>query len=225
MNERYGPCVRMSVLMYHHVKNLDEAKAMKQEKLTVSPEIFRKQMEFLRDKGYKVIGINELVAFFELGQEIAKRSVIISFDDAYEDSYSVAWPILKGFGYTAMVFTPTGLMENPNYLSWQKIKEMAESGIYFGNHTWSHHSAKGTIEEISKEIDSADKQLAERGLNQNKIFAYPFGAANSQEVKILDEKGYKLAFTTKRGNILCQKQRLALPRIRIGNANLGAYGL
>ena len=225
MNQLYGPCAKVSVLMYHHVKNFEEAKANKKDKLTVSPEMFRKQLEYLRDRGYRVAGINELVNFFESDGELLSKTVLLSFDDAYEDVYSVAWPILKEFGYTAVVFTPTGLVENPNYLSWQKILEMGNGGIYFGNHTWSHQGSGGSGEKLTKEIETAGIQLSERGLDSLKIFAYPYGTTNMTEKQILENKGYRLAFTTKRGNILCQKQRFQLPRIRVGNSQLSDYGL
>ena len=81
------------------------------------------------------------------------------------------------------------------------------------------------VEEMQKEISLADSQLADHGVNNPKIFAYPYGIDTSSAEQYLQSLGYSLSFTTNYGSILCKGQRLSLPRIRIGNAPLSAYGL
>ncbi len=149
----------------------------------------------------------------------------MTFDDAYGDFYVNAYPLLKDLGLKATVFTPTGLVQNNGYLTWNQISEMAGSGlIYFANHTWSHKSVGVAHDVVSKEIGTSDSQLSEKGLNPSKIFAYPYGNSSDFAVSFLSQLGYKAAFTTWPGSTLCKKQRLTLPRIRVGNAPLSAYG-
>jgi peptidoglycan/xylan/chitin deacetylase (PgdA/CDA1 family) len=97
--------------------------------------------------------------------------------------------------------------------------------VYFGNHTWSHHSVIGTKEILNQEISWADRQLSEKGFNDQKIFAYPYGEASSETINILKENEYALAFTTKYGNIMCKDKSLELPRIRVSNKPLNNFGL
>ena len=124
------------------------------------------------------------------------------------------------------IFIPTGLMDNPGYLSWEKVREMNGSGlIYFGNHTWSHRNVGGSLEVIQYEAKTADTQLVDRGLNSAKVFAYPYGIESGRAVNVLKDLGYKLAFTTVYGRTQCEKKRFDLPRIRVGNAPLSSYGL
>ncbi|MCX6816631.1 MAG: polysaccharide deacetylase family protein [Candidatus Beckwithbacteria bacterium] len=218
MNQLYGPCAWAPSLMYHHI-------AKEAANLTVTTEWFRKQMEYLRDHGYTVIGAGELVAWFDQGQGLGKKAVLLTFDDAYEDFFSEAYPILKEFGFKATVFVPTGLVNNPGYLSWDQIREMSQSGLVtFGNHTWSHNNLGGNRETVNNEIGLADTQLTEHGLNSPKLLAYPYGSAWGLAETVAGEKGYLLGFTTQPGSILCKKMRLELPRTRIGNASLAAYG-
>ena len=218
MNQLYGPCAAVPTLMYHHITN-------KTANIKVTPEWLRQQLTYLRDHGYTVISMAELNGFFDQGQGLPKKAVLLTFDDAYEDFSSEALPILKEFGDKATVFVPTGLVNNPDYLSWDQIREANASGlVLFANHTWSHHNLGSNTDTTEKEISLADTQLAEHGLNSPKVLAYPYGFAGSGAVKILGEKGYGLAFTTNPGSILCKKMRLNLPRVRIGNASLSAYG-
>jgi len=223
MDELYGPCVHIPVLMYHHVQSKEEAIKGNEVSLTVYTDFFEKQMQYLKDHGYNVVSTARLVDFFDNGTKIPGKSVIITFDDGYEDFYTDAYPILQKFGFSATVFVPTGLLDNYNYLTWDQISSM-KSSILFANHTWSHKNVMTVASDMQYEISTADLQLSEHSLNSPKIFAYPFGLDSVQSEKYLETLGYKAAFTTSSGSTLCKKQRLYLPRIRIGNSLLSAYG-
>jgi peptidoglycan/xylan/chitin deacetylase (PgdA/CDA1 family) len=108
-------------------------------------------------------------------------------------------------------------MGNPDYLKWDEISQMSGS-ILFANHTWSHKSVLTQSSVMQKEISTADQQLLDRGLNSPKTFAYPYGPDNLAAENYLGSLGYKVAFTTKPGSILCKQKRFDLPRIRVGNA-------
>ena len=226
MNSLYGPCAYVPTLMYHHVQDLNEAKTQGHGGLTVDTATFRSQMQYAKDHGYNTIRPSDLINFFDAGSGLPGKPMLLTFDDGYDDFGSVAAPILREMGLQGTAFIPTGLLENPGYMNWGKIMEIAGWGnIYFANHTWSHHNVATAREVDEKEIGTADKQLGDRGLNQSKVFAYPYGFPSDAGVSVLQQFGYKIAFTTYPGSTLCKKQRLTLPRIRIGNAGLGAYGL
>ncbi|MCW1948931.1 MAG: polysaccharide deacetylase family protein [Candidatus Shapirobacteria bacterium] len=224
MNKEYGPCAKVNVLMYHHIQDENIAKEKGQTSLTVTPEFFKKHLEYLRDNGYSVITMAELKNFFSGGIVLPKKSVMITVDDGYKDNYEVMYPILKEFGFKATVFVATGLLNNPEYMSWGDLNQMKDL-VYFGNHTWSHHSSAGTKEKQTEEITLADKQLSEHGLNDDKIFAYPYGGSSKIAKEVLTNNSYQIAFTTVHGNILCRGKSLELPRIRVGNSSLRSYGL
>lgn len=224
--KKYGPCLKVNVLMYHHVEELADAARKNQTNLAVSPGWFRKQMEYLKVKGYKIIGPDELVAAFNGDEKLPVKTAMITLDDAYEDNFINAYPILKEYGFKATIFIPTGLVTVQDHLNWDQIMEMSRSGlIYFGNHTWSHHSSGGTLDVEKREIGIADNQLAEKDLNRSKIFAYPYGNSSMNAERVLTDLNYNLAFTTVHGNFLCKGQRLILPRVRVGNAQLNSFGV
>lgn len=223
MNALYGPCVVLPTLMYHHVQTKEAATADKQTGLSVYTDVFKNQMQYLKDKGYTTLTMNDLINFFDSGTAIPKRSVLLTFDDGYEDFYTDAYPILSSLGFHATMFTPTGLIENPDYLKWSQISGM-NGLVLFANHTWSHKNVQVSASSMKTEISTADTQLAERGYNVPKVFAYPYGLETLQAEAYLNSLAYKVAFTTVHGSTLCKKQRFALPRIRIGNSSLSAYG-
>lgn len=225
MNTLYGPCTNLPTFMYHHIQDLAFAKTKNQQNLTVDTGVFKEQMQYLRDKGYHTLGMADLIAFFDAGSAVSKKSVLLTFDDGYDDFATNALPILREFGFQATMFTPTGLINNPGYLSWDTLLSIAQGGnVEFANHTWSHKAMRSDGGLDEKEISTADTQLTERGLDNPKVFAYPYGTVSDIAQALLTKYGYKLAFTTRHGSTLCEKQRLILPRVRIGNTPLAAYG-
>ena len=225
MSNLYGPCIELPIILYHHIEPMSVAQQKKHTSLNIDSEVFRKQMEYLKQKGYSSVTPADLVAFFDEGMQLPSKPVMITFDDGYDDNGEYAYEILKQVGIKGVIFLPTGLMQNEGYLRWEKIMEMNSSGmITFGNHTWSHMNAGREKELVKKEISTADIQLGERGLNVTKVFAYPYGEQNGYTREYLEEIGYKLGFTTKNGRILCKGQRLTLPRVRVNGGDMTYYG-
>ncbi len=222
----FGPCARVPTLMYHHIQPEEQAKALGQTGLTVTPDFLSRQLDYLGQHNYHIIDMNNLASFFNQNTPLPSKPILLTFDDGYQDFYDYAYPILRDHKAKATLFVPTGLMENPNYLSWKEIADMNASGVvYMGNHTWSHHSTASLASVVAKEISTAQTQLSERGLDSLKVFAYPYGSDSPVAEKFLTDNNFQLAFTTRPGRLLCKRQRLSLPRIRIGNASLVAYGL
>ncbi len=89
------------VLMYHHV-------SPEPGLVTVSPETFASQMEYLASEGYKALSSDEFAACLAGRQEIPPKSVLITFDDGYLDNYVYAYPVLKRLGLRAIIFAVTG---------------------------------------------------------------------------------------------------------------------
>jgi peptidoglycan/xylan/chitin deacetylase (PgdA/CDA1 family) len=226
MIQQYGPCTQAPTLMYHHIQPEAEATQKGQKNLSVFTSNFQSQMNYLKDKGYNPISMRQLTEFFDTGAGLPPKPVLLTFDDAYQDFFTDAYPILRDLNFPATLFVPTGLVDNPDYVTWGQIEEMKGSGlILFANHTWSHHSMKADPQTDTREITTADQQLNDKGLNNPKVFAYPYGGINVSAQKDLVSLNYQLAFTTQYGKILCKGQRYILPRVRVGNVSLSSYGL
>lgn len=222
LNALYGPCAYLPVFYYHHIDNYQEAKA---KALTVDIGIFQKQMDYLQSQGYTTVAMRDLINFFDSGTPVSKKSVILTFDDGYEDFFTNVYPILQAHNFKATLFLPTGLVNNPGFLTWDQIGQMRGSTlVYFANHTWSHKSVAVSRSDAEKEIDTAEQQLKDNSMDPDMVFAYPYGTITNYAVDVLQNRGFNLAFTTRPGTAECKKQRLNLPRVRIGNTALSAYG-
>jgi peptidoglycan/xylan/chitin deacetylase (PgdA/CDA1 family) len=100
----------------------------------VEPETFARELEFLRTNGYRTIGLEEFIAAGARKSPGSERRVLLTFDDARSSFYEVALPALRTFDARATLFVPSHWMQPPAltgsslFMSWQQVRECAESG-------------------------------------------------------------------------------------------------
>jgi peptidoglycan/xylan/chitin deacetylase (PgdA/CDA1 family) len=192
---------------------------------TVRPKEFQKQMSYLSEKKYNVISLKKLFECLTL-KNIPPKTVVLTFDDGYEDNYFNAFPILKKYNFPATIFLATAFIgkkipnsaEIPlNALNWDQIKEMHNSGLIdFEPHT-VHHPRLPLIplEEAEKEILES-KTIIEEKLNKKcKFFAYPHGSYNSQIQEILKKNNFWAALILGEGLVSPKDDPFCLKRVSI----------
>ena len=78
---------------------------------------FEAHMRYLTQH-YTVVSMPELFAVFDRNHSLPPRSVMVTFDDAYEDFAGIAWPIMKRYGVPATVFVATAFPDQPEQVFW-----------------------------------------------------------------------------------------------------------
>ena len=113
----------------------------------VRDEQFSEQLEFLARNNYHTLTADELFDFVLKGKKTPEKSIVLTFDDGERSLYTVAFPLLKKFGFKAASFiVPSFIREGQDYeqsgkqwLSWSEVNEMERSGfIDFQSHTLEH---------------------------------------------------------------------------------------
>ncbi len=170
------------------------------DEYTININHFKQQMLYLKKNDYRVISIAQLLKCIE-DSVFPEKPVVITIDDGYKSVYTLAFPVLKEYGFPATLFLYTDFINNgPNQLSWLEIKEMAAMGMEIGSHTLSHanllnqksnESYLDYISRIKKEI-VLSKTILERNTGYSVLsFAYPYGVY-SEEIRMLAKQaGYK----------------------------------
>ena len=105
-----------AVLTYHRITE----PAHERDRLCVPPEEFRGHMLHLRDAGYRVRPLAELVADAASGS-LEGRSVALTFDDGYLDALTSAVPILESFGFPATFFIVGEALDAPHEFWWDAL--------------------------------------------------------------------------------------------------------
>lgn len=201
------------ILMYHHVKP-----GTIKELNTVTPKSFERQMKFLSKYGYKVLSLDEYMAIKKNGGKFSRNSVVITFDDGYEDNYIYAYPVLKKFNFSATEFIISDLVGKKTLLSWDQIKQMRKGKIIIGSHTRNHRYLPNTIEEELKDEIAGSKKVIEAHLGGKVDYiAYPTGGFTEEVKELVKAAGYVAGFTTNRGHDRSNTDLFELKRIRMNN--------
>ena len=222
-----GYCLRVPVLMYHHIQPEATAKELGQTSLTVDNGIFDQQMAYLAANGYTPIWANELINALLTHSQLSGKPIMVTMDDGYADNDIYALPVLKKYGFKANLMLASGLVgANSNMLTWDQVNDMKNNGVYITNHTWSHYSiTRGPQDKIESEIGTAQSQIQQYTGQTVNIFTYPYGAFNKNAIETLLRKGYLGAFSEIPGQYQCDSFIMTLHRTRIGNSSLAYYGI
>jgi len=116
---------RAAILAYHRVLDpaLHDADLV-EPGMFVNRDTFAGHIELLGRK-YRVVPLETLVRQLLTGEEIPRRTVVLTFDDGWLDTYQVAYPLLKRAGLPATVFVPTALVGTRHRFWFSRAAEAA----------------------------------------------------------------------------------------------------
>lgn len=212
------------ILMYHSVENSDPHKD--RMGLAVPPDVFRMQMEYLKENGFHVIGLNDFVQRVRQELPIPKRSVAITFDDGYRSILTNASPVLQRQGFAATLFVNIHFVERKlsrdaywydwQTLSWDEVRKLSENGMLIGSHGVTHRRlSELSCDEISSEI-TRSKEIIENNINKPvSEFSYPQGSFNKEAMEILQNNGFVCACSSLCGINEKESDMFALKRTEI----------
>jgi peptidoglycan/xylan/chitin deacetylase (PgdA/CDA1 family) len=190
------------ILVYHNIIADNTPIAPTDCCLTVSQ--FESQMCFLYEHGYSCLNLMDLIGSSKTKELQHKKTFVLTFDDGFEDFYTLAYPILHKYGFVATIFLRTDIIQNRSNrdsetgesgMTWEQIKFLCAEGFTFGSHTCSHfHLPELPEEQIRHEL-IASKEYLKTGLGQEVPFlAYPYGDSNLTVQRMAQQIGYQAAF-------------------------------
>ena len=174
------------VLTYHRICS-DWAKRhiYDDTNIAMSASLFNRQMKWLKSHGYRTVSTEEFRDWRNYGAFLHKKSVLITIDDGYYETYHVAYPILKKYNLKATSFVigehvgKTTMDYDPKvhwdrYMGWDVINKIREEypKLEFQSHTYAMHHRGRAYSWSRKRIDA--------DFAKNEVFgftsmAYPFG--------------------------------------------------
>jgi len=187
---RQGPdAITLPILLYHHIK------APKYSSYYyVPPENFAEQMKLLHDWGYMTVTLDLLVKSIKEGTDLPARPILITFDDGQTSVYDAAFPIMRQYGFTGVVYAVGKYVDAETFMTTDQLKELTAAGWEIGSHGMRHKDLT-TLDpdEQRYEIFESRKILNEKlGVPINS-FAYPWGGANDTAFTYVHNAGYTSA--------------------------------
>jgi peptidoglycan/xylan/chitin deacetylase (PgdA/CDA1 family) len=189
--------LRVPILVYHNIQSAAEGRAVRAADLTMRPEVFAAQMQYLADHKIPVVSFAALVDALEGKRTLPPKAVVITFDDGRENQYVNAVPVLRKHGFTATFFPFTHAMDrNPRYFTWAQFRELHKAGMLVGSHTSLHVRVDKMRKagQMHEEITGSRNTLREKlGEEATAFFSYPFGVLAPVGDSAVRAAGYRAA--------------------------------
>jgi peptidoglycan/xylan/chitin deacetylase (PgdA/CDA1 family) len=225
----------ISVLMYHQVGHFVQPQNHRACFCDVGR--FRAQMALLKYAGYRVISMADAYAALFTGAALPSRSVVLSFDDGYQNFADHALPVLTDFGYPSVLFAVSGLLgqsarwladaaDSAPLLSASALSELRSAKVEIGSHSVSHpRLSKLESAQVWREIADSKAALEDLLSAPVPFFAYPYGDYNAAVRDAVAQAGYQAAVTCSRGAANTAPNQFEIPRkaISYGDSLVGMW--
>jgi len=203
----------LRVLMYHKVNDLWP------NPTTVPTAVFEEQMALLGELAYVPVSLDAVRDHYLQASELPERAVLITFDDGYRDNLENALPVLRRYGYPAVVFVPIGFLDDGRPLpheeplrllgirnetvGWDELAVLEAGGVRIESHGIGHRPlSELEPAEATREIAISKLRLEERLGREVDAFAFVKGSLadyRPEHASLVAQAGYSLAFTSVSG--------------------------
>lgn len=109
---------KLTVVMYHYVRDLKNSRYPAIKGCDVRD--FREQVLYIK-KHYTPVTVEEVIAAYNSGNKLPEHAVLLTFDDAYADHFTYAFPILEHENIQGVFFPPVKAVTEHTVLDVNKI--------------------------------------------------------------------------------------------------------
>jgi peptidoglycan/xylan/chitin deacetylase (PgdA/CDA1 family) len=184
--------------------------------LTVRTKAFEQQMDFLADRGYHTVTMEQLYAAMAGEAPLPPNPVALTFDDGGLDNYTVAYPILRSHGLVATFFVMTAFVGDPGTMTWSQLLEMRAAGMGIESHTARHADLTVLSAEALREELGQSREAIQGATGYTPVaLSYPFGRYDQRVIDAARAAGYSMAVTTHQSVKLRPAEIYSLPRIHV----------
>jgi len=217
--------VMVPVLMYHYVDDEPPPAGPYADGLTVRTPDFVEELEYLAENGYQAVRLSDVYLAMAGLKELPAKSVALTFDDGGLDNYTVAFPLLKQYGFTATFFVITKTVGRDGQMSWEQLQEMVAAGMSVQSHSVSHPDLRGVSDEkLRSELVDSRQAITEAVGEPGYAFCYPSGACDERVVEAVRSAGYVMAVVTDKGEVLNPGAIFEIRRGRVqAHMSLGSF--
>jgi peptidoglycan/xylan/chitin deacetylase (PgdA/CDA1 family) len=211
--------LHVPILMYHYISVPPADADIYRKDLSIEPETFEEQMDWLDENGYQAVTLYELMVALNTGRRhLPEKPIVLTFDDGYADNYENAFPILQEHDFIGTFFILTDVTDrsDPGYMTWEMLTEMSRAGMDIEVHGREHFDMANRDYDWLLFHLLGPAQTIEANLGyQPRFLSYPSGSYDEAVIDVAREVGYWGAVTTYHGAQQDKASPFELQRIRI----------
>lgn len=210
--------VEVPVLVYHTLNPTIPGS------MTITPSRVEAQLNWLKQHGYTVIPMRELVSYLQgKTNTLPPKSVVITDDDGHKSVYTYLLPIAEKYHIPVTLFIYPQIISHAKYaLTWEQLKALQKTGLFdVEGHTYWHPNFKQDRKRMSpaafqKMVDVQlikSKQVIEKKLGTPiTLLAWPFGIHDAYLENQAAKAGYVEAFSIAYRSADRAEKPMAMPR-------------
>ncbi|MEM7698383.1 MAG: polysaccharide deacetylase family protein [Verrucomicrobiota bacterium] len=193
---------RVSILGYHYF-----VEGTSRNDMGLNEGHFREQMQAIKDSEIPVISMRQFLEWKQGIADIPAEAIMITFDDGWKSTHTLALPVLIEYGYPFTVFLYKNYVGiGGRSLSFDEVRDIAANGGTICSHSVSHQnmasragrSVAAHDEWLRVELEESHEFLVENFGDTGaveKAFAFPFGVYSDRAQELAREYGYEACFT------------------------------
>jgi peptidoglycan/xylan/chitin deacetylase (PgdA/CDA1 family) len=233
---------KIPVLCYHRV--LPDSAAIRAPVYSISSENFEEHLKAIMRMGYRTVHLDDYIEHLKGNRPVGRKSILITFDDGFNDAFAIAWPVAKKYNAVLNLFItadengaldeyyPRAALASVAHhirkhgllwqrIGWDDLRAMRAAGCGIGLHGYRHgRLTQFSLGAIDRQLGMSRSIFLEKLDHPLRAFAFPFGHLKDlrpEIVALLQRRGFDALFSTLpgRSRLPCMQGRL-LSRIVIG---------
>lgn len=221
-----GESPTITILVYHRFGPVVA------DSMTVTTPVFQWQLKYMREHGYTIVPLGDVVKFVKGQGHLPLRAVAITADDGHRTVFTVMKPLVERERIPVTLFIYPSAISNASYaMTWDQLEALKATGLFsIQSHSYWHpnfHAEKKRLpaDEYRKFVQTQltkPRQVLERRLGSPAdMLAWPFGIYDDELIAAAVNAGYVAAFTIDRRNVSPNDNVMALPRYLVTDHDKG----
>jgi peptidoglycan/xylan/chitin deacetylase (PgdA/CDA1 family) len=195
---------------------------------TVSPATFRQHLDLVVASGRTPLTISQLVDGLNGRSTLPDHAVVITFDDGFADTLTVAAPELAAHDLPATAYVTTGALERAGgtrsatrlrparMLDWNDLEDLEALGVEVGSHSHTHPPLDVIPRSKAFTEIAHSKAVLEEALGHAvRSFAYPHGFYDRRVAQMVATAGYDSGAAVRNALSSSADDPLALARLMV----------
>ena len=99
---------KVPIVIYHSIA--DEHRHL-WSFMSLPIRLFERQLAYLKRKAFQTVTLYDVYDYLKFGKSLPAKSIVLTFDDGYLDSWVYVFPLLKKYGMKGTVFVTTDFVD------------------------------------------------------------------------------------------------------------------
>jgi len=193
------------ILCYHSVIESAHQITPDPHKQHIPLPLFLQHLDYLQ-RHHCLLTLSEFQSARRENRALPDHAVVLTFDDGFQDFATVVAPHLTRRNVPATVFVITDRAYGnlpPNgesFLTWEEIRELANSGLDIGSHTCAHPCLPDlSLPDVMRELSESQAAVRIHTRQAEVALSYPFGQTSEQISRLASSAGYSCAIAADSG--------------------------